>query len=95
MLYCNDYLAHYGVKGMKWGVRRYQNKDGTYTSLGKRRKRGDIVIDKGTDVHRIVPKEWLENEKGYSGHAYASYKKKKIFNGTETSLRCSEAATTT
>lgn len=29
------YLAHYGVKGMKWGVRRYQNPDGTYTSDGK------------------------------------------------------------
>lgn len=73
--YHSQYLMHYGVKGMKWGVRRYQNKDGTYTSVGKRRKRGDIVIDKGTDVHRIVPKEWLANEKGYSGHAYASYKK--------------------
>lgn len=28
-------LMHYGVKGMKWGVRRYQNKDGSLTSLGK------------------------------------------------------------
>lgn len=75
MLYYNNYLAHYGVKGMKWGVRRYRNEDGSLTSLGKRRKSGDIVIDKGAEVHRIVPKSWLENEKKYSGHAYASYKK--------------------
>lgn len=30
-------LYHYGVKGMKWGIRRYQNKDGTLTSKGKKR----------------------------------------------------------
>ena len=30
-------LKHYGVLGMKWGVRRYQNKDGTLTSKGKKR----------------------------------------------------------
>lgn len=31
-------LQHHGVKGMRWGVRRYQNKDGTLTAAGKRRE---------------------------------------------------------
>lgn len=30
-------LYHHGVKGMKWGVRRYQNKDGSLTDRGKKR----------------------------------------------------------
>lgn len=30
-------VRHYGVKGMRWGVRRYQNKDGSLTEAGKRR----------------------------------------------------------
>lgn len=30
-------LYHYGKKGMKWGVRRYQNKDGSLTEAGKKR----------------------------------------------------------
>jgi hypothetical protein len=32
------YLAHHGVKGMKWGVRRYQNPDGSLTAAGKKRQ---------------------------------------------------------
>ena len=31
------YLAHHGIKGQKWGVRRFQNKDGSLTSAGKNR----------------------------------------------------------
>ena len=33
----NDELMHHGVKGQKWGVRRYQNSDGSLTSAGKKR----------------------------------------------------------
>ena len=33
----NDELYHYGILGMRWGVRRYQKKDGTLTNSGKKR----------------------------------------------------------
>lgn len=32
-----SYLQHHGIKGMKWGVRRYQNSDGSLTDAGKSR----------------------------------------------------------
>lgn len=34
----SEYLMHYGILGQKWGVRRYQNKDGSYTNAGKARR---------------------------------------------------------
>lgn len=34
----SDYLMHHGIKGMKWGIRRFQNEDGSYTEAGKRRR---------------------------------------------------------
>lgn len=36
------YLAHHGIKGQRWGIRRYQNPDGTLTEAGKKRY-GDAV----------------------------------------------------
>lgn len=34
-------LMHHGIKGQKWGIRRYQNPDGSYTEEGKERRRND------------------------------------------------------
>ena len=46
-----NYLMHHGVKGQKWGVRRYQNTDGSLTAAGKRHYYvGEGRIDSTRDV---------------------------------------------
>lgn len=42
MEYYPSYLIHFGIKGQKWGNRRYQNEDGTLTTEGKRRYLDDL-----------------------------------------------------
>lgn len=44
-IYSNPELYHSGVKGQKWGQRRYQNLDGTWTEEGKRRRRIESDYD--------------------------------------------------
>lgn len=68
MLYEDNWLAHYGIKGQKWGVRRYQNPDGSYTKEGLKRREEHLIpkFEKASaDVRKGLsntPKQFVQKQ---------------------------------
>lgn len=54
----DDYLEHHGIKGQHWGVRRFQNEDGSLTAKGQKR-----YSDKADKIERKVNKVSRKAEK--------------------------------
>lgn len=84
--YNGEYLAHFGILGMKWGIRRYQNKDGSLTALGKKRYTGFVEYD-----NNGMPKD-VSNQKTANTMARASAEKdfkasKSVFDSSSTAAQ--------
>ena len=58
-----DELYHFGIKGMKWGVRRYQNSDGTLTSKGKARYTRDAKEKEFNKYDETTGKYYKQSKK--------------------------------
>ena len=76
----SNYIEHHGIKGQKWGIRRFQKKDGSLTSAGLKRYKDDTnskerYIKKGTEFQTITRGEYDHSKTSRLYTAYTDYDK--------------------
>ena len=77
-----DELYHWGIKGMRWGVRRYQNEDGSLTNAGKKRYYDTKELNKQKSE---IEKSRLAYKKSYS--EYDKARNEYFLNNTPKNLK--------
>jgi hypothetical protein len=76
-MYDNNYLTHFGIKGMRWGVRRFQNEDGSLTRAGRRNEKKQLK--KGLHkLNKSKKKSWLTPNP--DGRADNMHRQRRIVN---------------
>lgn len=55
------YLEHHGIKGMRWGIRRFQNKDGSLTPAGRKRRASYASYDSSNTNTTVKKKSGSES----------------------------------
>ena len=58
----SEELAHHGIRGMKWGVRRFQNKDGSLTAAGKKRYGKKVSEMSDEELSQVLKRLRMERE---------------------------------
>jgi phage-related minor tail protein len=74
----NDYLEHHGILGMKWGIRRFRNYDGTLTAKGKARERRENKKNRAERSKKI--KKAIVIGMAVAGAGLVAYGAKKYFD---------------
>lgn len=61
IIHREDYLEHWGIRGMHWGIRRYQNADGTLTEAGKQRYAREVLRNRQKSKKNRVDEDDLKD----------------------------------
>lgn len=83
------YLMHWGIKGQRWGIRKYQNADGTLTAAGKARyaSGGDNPRHKPSEARKKAKYEASRADLLEKGSATDLLKNRKKYNFTDAELK--------
>lgn len=87
-----DELQHHGTKGMRWGVRRYQNKDGSLTPAGKKRYNKEMDKLKAEEQKLKAEQKVLSNKKKTQAKFDKLDEKKADLEAKRKALKDEEAA---